>query len=80
MSSKEGTHTPVSDRSLDIEPGMLVSYRSRDVWGDGLVIHVRRHRPWPHHPNWAEFVAEVLWSGTDKVGVVPVNMLIPCDG
>ena len=76
MSSKEGTHTPVSTSSLDIEPGMLVSYRSR-AWGEGLVIHVRRRRL-QGNPLWREDVAEVLWSGTDKVGVVPVCSLIPC--
>ena len=40
MSSKKGTHTPVSNHSLDIEAGMLVSYRSSSSDMLGLVIYI----------------------------------------
>ena len=77
MSSKEGTHTPVSDRSLDIEPGTLVSYRTPGAWGEGLVIET--------HPVFstgrlsrAQSTAQVMWCGTDSVSTIRFMDLFPC--
>ena len=71
MSSKEGTHTPVSASSLDIEPGTLVSYRDTSFWGEGLVVDVI------HAELGTSVTVEVLWLGSSETSVVSAGNLIP---
>ena len=81
MSSKEGTHTPVSASSLDIESGTLVrhrrplpgAWRERDL---GLIIDVH---PSPYPRFDGDFTARILWSGAEHSSLCPIRDLVPCN-
>ena len=81
MSSKEGTHTPGSASSLDIEPGMLVRHRRPTcplTWrerGLGLIIDIHTN---PYTPS--DIVhARILWSGAEYSSLCPLRDLVPCN-
>ena len=80
MSSKEGTHTPVSASSLDIEPGTLVRYRYagelKDVIKLGLIIDVH---PSPYTRFDCDLTARILWSGAEHSSLCPLRDLVPCN-
>ena len=80
MSSKEGTHTPVSASSLDIEAGTLVRHR-RSEWDAtaqrlGLIIDVH---PSPYPRFDGDFTARILWSGREHSSLCPIRDLVPCN-
>jgi hypothetical protein len=78
MSSKEGTHTPVSTSSLDIEPGTLVRYCYLDEHGIKLGLIIDIH-PSPYPRFDGDLTARILWSGAEHSSLCPIRDLVPCN-